>query len=328
MLDIVLRILTVLGIILLILLGVLVLLTLLVLFFPVSYRLNGGADERGLRLSARAKWLFGFLRMEYAYPESKHLVVKALWFTIYSVGNPLEKGQNVETDHLKKRKKSKKKKTKNKRREVRRETAGSALEEENGKEEVGTDERGEMASDFDMEGNGAENIQPGNADGGEDSQNVTADVKEDEQPEGLGKISQKFTKIKYTIYNIYDKIKKIWENISYYIALFREEETRLLLGHARLIFGRILKSVRPRRIRANVLFGTGSPDTTGYLYGGYCALTAWLGVGFLVRPDFERAVLEGDFDIAGRVTLGILLINVLKLVLDRRMRRVLKKMKI
>ena len=140
-------------------------------------------------------------------------------------------------------------------------------------------------------------------------------------------ILKKIKKIKYTICSIYDKIKNIWENISYYVELLREEETRQLFSHVVFRLGKILKSIRPRRIRGQLLFGTGSPDTTGYAYGVYGMLSPFLGCRLLVTPDFTRAVLEGDIAVAGHITVFTILWNGLKVLLDKKFRRFVQKMK-
>ena len=57
---------------------------------------------------------------------------------------------------------------------------------------------------------------------------------------------------------------------------------------------KVMKSAGPKHVRIELVFGTGSPDTTGYLYGGYCVLASALGAGFWVTPDFEREQEQGS----------------------------------
>ncbi len=144
---------------------------------------------------------------------------------------------------------------------------------------------------------------------------------------GESKIFLKFQKIKYTICRMYDKIKKIWKNISYYMELLREEETKQLFAHVLLRGGKIWKSIHPRHMKVNILFGTGTPDTTGYAYGAYCMLTSAIGPELCVTPDFERAVLEGEAEVSGHIVIWVFVWNGIKLCLDRKFRRFLKKLK-
>ena len=150
---------------------------------------------------------------------------------------------------------------------------------------------------------------------------------ESRSEDARGGLLKKFQKIKYTICNIYDKIRGIWKNISYYSALLQEENTKQLYSYAKLCAAKILKNIRPRHIRADILFGTGSPDTTGYVFGLYCMLYPALGAKCVVTPDFERAVLEGRADISGHITVFVLGINVLRLMLDKKLRRFIRKLK-
>ena len=46
-----------------------------------------------------------------------------------------------------------------------------------------------------------------------------------------------------------------------------------------------------------------------------------------VAPDFEEAVLRGELEISGHVTLWVLVINVLRLFFDKNLRSFLGRMK-
>lgn len=304
MLEMILHVLTLLGIILLILLTLLIVIVLLVLFFPVSYRFYGIKEEGSFRVSARLKWLFGVLRAKYDYPDAGHLTVKALCFTLYDTIIP-GKGQASEEKTLRQKDKKKKEKKIPGKEDNIQEGPNSA-EKDDGQDE---------------EDNAGESVITGHA---QDSRDGS---EENGAAEGKGKIFLKFEKIKYTIYGIYDKIKKIWKNISYYIELLREEETKMLFGHVLFRCRKVLKNIRPRRVRFDVLFGAGSPDTTGYIYGVYCILTGVTGVEARLTPDFERAVFQGEGYIAGHITLWTLIWNGLMLFWDKKLHSFRDKMK-
>ena len=151
---------------------------------------------------------------------------------------------------------------------------------------------------------------------------------DDEQTGDINKgFFGKIEKIKYTIQKMYDKIKDIWDNLSYYNELLKEKETAELWEHVKVRLGKILKSIRPRHIKADILFGTGSPDTTGYILGFYGVLFPYLRGDFHVSPDFTRAVFQGEADISGHISVFVVLVNSLKLLLDRRLHLFLKKWK-
>lgn len=307
MLGIFLRILSILGIILLILLAVLIGGIVLVLFFPVSYRVYGGKDPSGLRITVKIKWLFGLLGIQGRYPEPGEIRIRVLCFTLFRK-NLLPSGDEEPSEKKKAGiKKTGKKKTGKKK---TGETKAAEKESEKKKSEAAPEQNaGSEAVSGKEEEKGQDGSRP-------KTENAVPPVPEEPGKEAENQESgpsSKFEKLKYTFRGIYDKIKKIWENISCYVRLLQREDVKELLSDSVSAAGKILKSIRPRHIRANIRFGTGSPDTTGYLYGAYCMAAPFLGAEVGVTPDFDEAVAEGEFDISGRITVWVLLVNGLKM---------------
>lgn len=317
MLEIILNILAVIGVILLALLAFLLIVILLVLFFPVSYRIYG-KNEEGLTAAAKARWLFGLVRVSYSYPEPGRVRIKVLMFTVYDSKIPAEKMPEGEAVEKEKHKKNKRKdRSASKGEEISGGAAKSEREEKS--------ERGERSGGSERSGETKANVKERVTDG--EGINPAQSGKAEEAEQSGGVISQKIEKIQYTIRSIYDKIKGIWENISYYIELLQEEDTKLLVSYTMGKLAVILKHLRPRHVKADVLFGTGSPDTTGYAYGAYCMLSGAWGNGIVVTPDFEQQIFQARFDARGRITAWVLTINVLKVVLDKRLQGFITKMK-
>lgn len=307
MLSIALKILSILGILLLCLLGLVILLVLLVLFFPIAYKLTGKKNEGELSASVRVSWLFGLLRLRFAYPEPGKIQVKILPFTVFDSGRQsASDGKSRETSGGSKEPKQE---------------SGAKEESPEVKKEEEKEAKSDNREAQDQESRTAASVERTATQ--EEEQEPSREEADSDDPI----ILKKFKKIKYTIYSIYDKIKNIWENISYYIELLQEEETKQLFSHVVFRLGKILRNIRPRHIRGQILFGTGAPDTTGYAYGVYGMLSPFLGNGLSVTPDFAGAVLEGDLYIAGHITVFTILWNVLKVLLDKKLRRFMKKMK-
>ncbi|MCI9338656.1 MAG: hypothetical protein HFH93_14175 [Lachnospiraceae bacterium] len=331
MLGIILKILSIAGIVFLTGLALVLLCLLLLFFFPFTYRLQGCKDETGLRLTARVNWLFGLFRVRFLYPEPGRLTARILWFSLFDMKIPPEKdGEETQKKSRKTLvKKADEEKADSEKAERKKESKGDAppVREKTSPEERLSEQEApgaESACENPHEASGERRQPP------PDPENLGPADQEDAPESGtglFGKISQKIRKIKYTIYNLYDKIKEIWENISYYTDLLREENTKQLASHALRRGARILKSIRPRRMKVQLLFGMDSPDTTGCLYGAYCVLSAALGPDFQVVPDFQQKRLEGTFDIAGRVVVWVFVINGLKVLLDKKLRLFLKKVK-
>jgi len=353
MLNIVLEILSILGVLLLCLLGLAALLILLALFFPISYKLTGKKDAEETAVSARALWLFGLLRVTFDYPEPGKLLVKILSFTVFDSGREKKKSPGGSEEKARKQDEPEKARKKGGAEKEQKQDGSEKEQKQDGSEK----ELKKGGSEKEPKQGGSEKEQaaaqktaskvtgdsPSGTDGGEPEPSETdsatsenteaADEPSDSLKEGRteddtdSSFFKKIKKIKYTICSIYDKIKNIWENISYYIELLQEEETKQLFSHVIFRLGKIWRSIRPRRIRGQILFGTGSPDTTGYAYGVYGMLSPSLGSRLLVTPDFTRAVLEGDIFISGHITVFTILWNGLRVLLDKNLRRFIKKMK-
>lgn len=304
MLDLIVQILSVVGIIILVLLALLVVAVLLVLFVPITYWVSGRKDPEATMLAVRVNWLFGLLRVRYAYPEPGKLIVKFLCFTLHEQEMGVKEAEEMAEEMAE---------------------AGERAAEANTSESKSSSAEDEQSSDSTREGQTSQEppqAEAPQADVGKD------ETQTDEPKEKKGSfLSKKITKIKYTISNIYDKIKRIWENISYYTALLREKESKLLLSHAKLRLWKILKSIRPRKLKADILFGTGAPDTTGYAYGVYGMFMPLFGPSVIVTPDFQRAVFQGSLEVSGHITVVVLVGNLLRLLFDRRLWRLKDKLK-
>ena len=291
MLDIIWKILGVLGIILLILLCVIIVLLLLVLFYPVTYRVAGTKNSEAIKIKVKINWLLGLLRGRFLYPEPGNFVVKLLWFTLYDSSlaskedgakeNVNEKAQKVQS--------------------VEREA---------------TPKDAELEPDI-TEDRRTQEIQADNI-----SENVTTEPEEtNTSPKGIkGFLTAKYEKIKYTILKIYDKIKHIWENFTFYRDLWKDEQTQKLLEHAIFRLKKILRNIRPRRLKADIVFGTGEPDTTGYALAVYGILSPMLGKHVNITPDFEQSILQGEFYMAGHITIFQVIFHSLMIVFDKRLR--------
>ena len=327
MLSVVLKILSILGILLLCLLGLALLIILLVLFFPIYYRITGKKNAEMMTAGVRISWLFGFLRVRFDFPEPGKVLVKILPFTVYDSGKLFgeDTKETAQRENEKKAEKSVSKSVQDDKKvsEDSKESAGNQRQTAVTRENPETT-RGDQAG----QEPGLERGQ--NDQTSQDNSSATEQTDRSGQEgvsEETGGFFEKIKKLKYTICNIYDKIKNVWENISYYIELLREEETKLLFNHAVFRIGKILKSIRPRQIRGNILFGTGAPDTTGYAYGVYGMFSPFLGDRLLVTPDFSQAIFEGDIYISGHISIVTILWNGLKLLLDKKLRRFIRKMK-
>jgi len=140
-------------------------------------------------------------------------------------------------------------------------------------------------------------------------------------------LREKLNKIVNKITSVYNKVNDILANIQYYLELLQEEGTKALLGTTLDALIRILKKIRPRKLIINAEIGFDTPDTTGKLYGLFWAFKPALGEDVNITPNFEEKVLEGNFYFKGRITIFTILINGLRIVLNKNFKPFLKKIK-
>ncbi len=287
MLGILLKILSILGICLLVLFCLAVLVILLVLFFPVYYRFRGEREPEKTACRVKISWLFGFIRAEYQYPEPGEFRIKLLWHKLY----PKPEAPETEDDKSESAEKREKK---------------SSLKEE----KQGAEEQQKKTTENETSQKEGSEKEPRTAE--TESQKTVSSG----EPDSQGRLA----KLKYTIRHIYDTICGIVKQI-------KDEENRQLVTHILFRTKKLLLHIRPRKCRADILFGTGSPDTTGYLLGIYSILSLYLPEQIDVTPDFMERKLEGHISARGRIVPAVLLFHLLKLYQDKTLRKLLNLQK-
>lgn len=318
MLQIVLQILAIIGIVLLCLLGLLLLVIGLVLFVPIRYNVTGKKEQENMELLVRASWLFKIISFYFVYPDAGHNRLKVLGIPVVRIGKAQEEWEEKRNKKRMKRRAKKRKET--------------SQEEAPLKEEVNTNEESVCKEEqtVSTEEKPKETESP-------EKEKQTEKAKESEtgkKPEKLSwwekilaKIKEILYKIKYTICKICDTLKKIHETKDYYVALFEEEETKQVIRRNKERIFKLLKKLKPKKLKAELLLGTGSPDTTGYVLAMYGMLYGVFGDTILITPDFEQAVLEGTFQAKGSIRAFTLLVAGLQVYMDKDLRTFIRKLK-
>ena len=133
---------------------------------------------------------------------------------------------------------------------------------------------------------------------------------------------------RYCIGNILkDNKNKIIENINYYLDILEEDETQGLIKEAWKSIMKILNSIKPKVFRMNAIVGFDMPDTTGRVYGYYCMLIPWLSDDIYIEPDFEQKIINGEIYCKGKIRMLTIVVNLLRIVFDKRLKPLLKKIK-
>lgn len=290
MLHVILQILCVIGIILFSILGLLLLLILLVLFVPIRYRIKAGKQTDIVLADVKITYLLHLLSVKCTYENNLQIVAKICGIKVYDSNS------------------------KNILEEEKTPFVSSSAKEPSLKDNIPETDTMKINS---MEINSAETN--------------SAEQESSKKESFFAKIKKRFwdmiAKIRYTIFSIYDKIKNVIQNISYYKQVLDASENRIMYKRVWSRILKVLKSIRPRKAEAELLVGTGSPDTTGYLCALYGMFSPVLGKHVSFTADFEEKICNGSIFVKGRITIFTLLVQALKLFFDKQIRIFIKQLK-
>ncbi len=312
MLAMILTVLKIIGITLLCLLITILVLAGLVLFVPIRYRAAGYYREE-YAVNGKISWLLHLITVKVSLCRDKELqlVVRLFGIPVYDMQRKKQKAERV--------KKKKKKMVEDN--QAEEETSDIVMTKPPVPHRPGSEETAkEPESVLQSEENQSSN------------EFMEKDVpKEDDTPSFweklkilFAKCKERITNIGYTFRRICDKIKKIKDNITYYMELWQEENTKLALAACKKELLRIWKDIKPKRFRVNALLGMDDPGTTGQIIG-YCAMLYPLHQGnVVVVPDFETKVFEADFLLKGKLTVYVYIMVAYTVLFNKNIKRLKK----
>lgn len=311
--SVVLKILSILGIILLSLLALVLTAALLVLFWPVSYRGAGTAKTGEYRACFRFRWLFGLVRGTYTYPEDGKLRIKALWITVYESGGN-EKSGETPKDSLK---------------EPAETRDSQAAMPQTQDAQAAAPETHDLQETRPPEQDSQEKTSP------EQNPLETASQAQNSPQEQLSAVNaakEKGSQEQESEGTIPEKkkdLKNLKGQLLSYLNILRNKDNQELVLYGLERLGKIIRHIRPRYLRVQALAGLGEPDLTGYAYGIYCAVRPFLAKKCQVKitPDFERRILEGEAALRGRIMAATILYHVCSVLFDRRLRQMIDQLK-
>ena len=119
----------------------------------------------------------------------------------------------------------------------------------------------------------------------------------------VSEIWEKLKKLKYTICEFCDTIKKGIQRAGSFKEFLLLESTRTAFSSCwtQLVF--LLKRISPRRIRGWIHFGMEDPALTRQILGGISVFFGCWPRKLKLQPDFQQQVLEGEVDIRGHLHL-------------------------
>ncbi|MBQ0060029.1 MAG: DUF2953 domain-containing protein, partial [Lachnospiraceae bacterium] len=118
-----------------------------------------------------------------------------------------------------------------------------------------------------------------------------------------GILTKVFSKLTDLLKNIKGKLKAIYDKVDYWITFLKMPSTPKALGLILLKSKKLIKHILPRKMEGYLKFGTEDPYTTGSILAGIEMFYPLWGSSFIVDPDFENKVMEGNVRLKGRIYL-------------------------
>lgn len=308
MLTVILKILSVIGIVLLFLLGLILVLVIMVLVMPVKYRLKALKEpESELNAEFKLTYFFRIVRGIVVYEQKKvSVTVKVLWFKLFSMEFPEESSDE----------------------EISDEEFDSFLEDE-----LPDEDDFEITSDSEDSTDPQEYYTESYVSDAADEDDTEAeyddeDFADESEPKGFfDRISGVIDKIKCKYRALYDKIVKVRSEIRYFRNVLNSNEAAYALRVVKKRLKNIFKLILPRKIRCDLIYGFSSPDLTGKVYGLYCLLRNRFDKRSRVVPDFDKAIFEGFIEAKGHFNLICILHQLVCIVLNKNCRKIYRSVK-
>lgn len=131
-------------------------------------------------------------------------------------------------------------------------------------------------------------------------------------------------KIKYTFDKICDTIKSMLEKKDKLAAFITDEIHKSALAAALKEIHRILKFLKPKKLKADIHFGFEDPSITGYVLALSSMIYPFIGEHTDIQPDFEHKILEGNVIIAGKIRMLYFAISAWNLIWNKHVRTTFK----
>ena len=288
MLHILLGLLKIIGIILAVIIGIVLLIIFVVLFAAMRYEIKAAADGDVKSLDADLKfsWLFHLISGYVRYKEENlDWQVKIAWKKL----NVPQKTKTIDSSDTK---------------EVV-ETPKISTDNVLNEEEI------VKAESIKKESFKAESVQDK-----EENKKTMKKVKKKKEPLG--------EKIRCSIQKISDKIKDINELKEKIMSYIRAEAHKI--GFQKLLkeLLRVLKKLKPKKLKANVEFGFEDPYTTGNILAYASMLYPIYGDNISIKPNFEEVIIKGDVYLKGRIRISYFANMGIRLILNKNIRLTIK----
>ncbi len=298
--SIVLSILEFLGWSLLVLLLLAIILLILLLVCRVHYVVEGEwLEEKWARF--KAHWLFRLIRAKVSYGDDLvYGEIRIFWKKITFSFDLSEKKEDVEA-------------------EVEEETEAILEEVADDVLDAGADESKEDVRRADEKIIGTETTAELRGEAEPWSESQSEDSAQMESEEEVFAEEQKES-IVSKIKGIIERIKQVYPRIK---KILTDEQNQDAVKHLKNEVVYLIKIFLPKKSKINAVFSTGSPDTTGQLFGVLACFPAMYQKDWKLIPDFQSdaAYFKGTFWGRGWIALYQLVGIVMRILFDKNCRR-------
>ena len=358
--------LTIIGLILLwilriigLILGLILFLILIVLFVPFRYKGQGNFDKK-VNVKVRFSWLLRLINGYYQMDEdNKVTVIKILWFKVYP-GSGKPKKEKPKKEKLKKEKPKgeKPKEEKPKEEKPKEEIIDNNIKNNNKEiDEVSVESNREdsevivkdeesdipLVTSLDQESQTTSQdiellddktsekaLDSGDVDNSINKKTKKKDKKGKKEKkdkkdkkgkkEKKDKKDKKNKKDKKDKKDSIEKAKEMWK-------FLHEPENEGVLKHIIKYLVKVIKWILPKKVMIDMEVGLEDPATTGYIAAVTSIVYVMTKKNIHIIPNFNEPVVKGSFKIKGNIYLYQLLYYIIRVIIDKRVRRLIKKVR-
>lgn len=131
-------------------------------------------------------------------------------------------------------------------------------------------------------------------------------------------------KIKLFINNVSEKAKKVQEIKEKVLDFIQTESHKKAFQKLLKELFRLLKKIKPKKLKANVEYGFEDPYKTGSILAYLSMLYPFYGDNINIKPNFEQAIVKGDVYIKGRIRIAYMINMGIRSILDKNVRLTIK----
>lgn len=325
MLHILLLIVKIIGIILAVIIGLLLVAVLLILFVPVRYRIIAAGnlkDKETFCMEIKITWLLHIVNILFSYPKAAYIRARIFCFTLFNSSRQ-GKTEKIKKNNNKQKKGQKKQAGQKQPETEENQPPAAVTHEKAGESLTGGGSLAERAQE-------STSLDEGQVPPDKDKEKATQDRIKTffSWLQGLfNKLLQILKNIEYTAKDFCDRIRKIIENLNFYLEILQGEVFKAAFGISKKQLFKILRNIRPEKCDIRLTLGTGDPAGTGQILALYGMAYPFIGNNVSIQADFESRIVEGSLYIKGSITAFTFLAAAFTIYKDKNIRQLLKLLK-